>query len=203
MAAFPAQHTLKYIIPLLNDPIKIVRLEAARIISIIPKENMDKEQEKLLAPSIEEYRQSLLFVSERPETQLALAQLYQSEGQPDKAEAFKMLENGIETTNNAVLYYSLGLWYVRHKDLDKGLKNLQLAAEMEPDNARYQYVYAVAVGEKDVKKAIAILQSSLQKHSGHLDTLTALVSYCKQAGDQFNADKYSRKIDNLMTYKVK
>jgi hypothetical protein len=114
-----------------------------------------------------------------------------------------MLENGIAITKDAVLYHSLGLWYVRQKELGKGLKNLKIAAEMVPDNARYQYVYAVAVGDKDINKAIAILKLSLQKHSGHLDSLMALVRYYKQSGDQFNADRYRRKIDNMMTYKIK
>lgn len=235
LAAFPTQHTIKYIYPKLNDPVKIVRLEAARIVSSIAKGDMAKQQQESLEQNIEEYRQSLLFVSERPEAQLALAQIYQNQGkikqaekalkealklqqhyvpsyinyatflqqQGREAEAYDMLKNGIKITNDAILYHSLGLWYVRQKETDKGLKYIQKAAEMAPDNARYQYVYAVAVSSTDVKKAIAILERSLQKHSGHLDTLMALVSYYQQTGDQFNADRYRRKIDGMMTYKIK
>ena len=45
-------------------------------------------------------------------------------------------------------------------------------------------------------------QTSLQKHTGHVETLIALMNYYKQSGDQFNADKYRRKIAKVMTYKI-
>lgn len=194
---------------------------------------MQKEQKELLEKVTEEYRQSLLFVAERPEAQLALAQLYQSRGEIKQAEtalqealtlqdqyvpayvnyvsflqqqgreadAYELLQKGLKVTNGAALYHSLGLWYVRNREKDKGLKYLQQAAEMEADNPRYQYVYAVAVGDKHPEQAIRILQSSLQKHSGHRDTLAALVSYSQQLGDQVNVDKYRSKIDKVMRYK--
>ncbi len=233
LEAFPIQHSLKYIFPVLEDPVKTVRLEAARILLTIPQGTMQKEQKELLEKVTEEYRQSLLFVAERPEAQLALAQLYQSRGEIKQAEtalqealtlqdqyvpayvnyvsflqqqgreadAYELLQKGLKVTNGAALYHSLGLWYVRNREKDKGLKYLQQAAEMEADNPRYQYVYAVAVGDKHPEQAIRILQSSLQKHSGHRDTLAALVSYSQQLGDQVNVDKYRSKIDKVMRYK--
>jgi Tfp pilus assembly protein PilF len=233
LEAFPIQHSLKYIFPVLEDPVKTVRLEAARILLTIPQGTMQKEQKELLEKVTEEYRQSLLFVAERPEAQLALAQLYQSQGeikpaetalqealslqdqyvpayvnyvsflhqQGREAEAYELLQKGLKVTNAAALHHSLGLWYVRNREKDKGLEYLRQAAEMEPDNPRYQYVYAVAVGDKQPEQAIKILESSLQKHSGHLDTLAALMSYSQQLGDQVSVDIYRSKIDSVMSYK--
>jgi Tfp pilus assembly protein PilF len=233
LEAFPIQYSLKYIFPALEDPVKTVRLEAVRILLTIPQGAMQKEQKELLEKVTEEYLQSLLFVAERPEAQLALAQLYQSRGEIKQAEtalqealrlqdqyvpayvnyasflrqqgretdAYEILQKGIKVTNGAALYHSMGLWYVRNRGKDKGMEYLQQAAEMETDNPRYQYVYAVAVGDEHPEQAIKILQSSLQKHSGNLDTLTALVSYSQQLGDQLNVDKYRGKIDRVMSYK--
>ena len=82
LEAFPAEHTMAYIFPLLTDPVKIVRLEAARIVSAIGKDNMSEKHQEILEQAIEEYRQSLLFAADRPETQLALAQLYSNEAKP-------------------------------------------------------------------------------------------------------------------------
>ncbi|NOQ78296.1 MAG: hypothetical protein GQ546_02735 [Gammaproteobacteria bacterium] len=234
LSSFPIQHTLKSIFPKLEDPVKTVRLEAARILSALPEGNMGKQQKQILDKAIEEYRQSLLFISERPEAQLSLAQLYQNwgkTGQAEKAfiealrlqkhsipayanyanfmqhqgretEAYELLQQGIKVTHAASLYHALGLWFVRSKDQQKALINLQKAADMETDNARYQYVYAVAMAAKNPQQAIEILETSLQKHSGDVATLAALMNYYKQSGDQFNADKYRRKIEKVMTYKI-
>lgn len=51
--------------------------------------------------------------------------------------------------------------------LEKGLKRL-------PDDARYQYVYAVALAGTDTPAAIRVLEASLKRHSGDVDTLTTL-----------------------------
>lgn len=233
LESFPLQHSLTYIFAALTDPVRTVRMEAARILSALPQGEMQQQQLELLDNVTEEYRQSLLYVAERPEAQLALAQLYQNQGELKQAEAalrealvlqdqyvpayvnyanflqqqgretdaFAILQQGLKITNGAALYHALGLWYVRNKEIDRGVQYLQQAAEMDLDNPRYQYVYAVAVAEKDTEQAIRILQASLQKHSGHLETLAALVSYSERTGKQVNAEKYRSKINDVMSYK--
>jgi len=232
LQSFPLQHTVAQIFPLLNDPVKTVRLEVARILAAVPSGAMEKQQADLLAKVIEEYRQSLLFSADRPESQVALAQLYSQQGLGTKAEAafkqalvlqpkfvpayinyadflqqnhqeteaFKLLQRGLKATDDAVIYHALGLWYVRHQDKAKGMEKLQQAAQMDLDNARYQYVYAVALGEKNPKQAIIILEASLLQHSGHIETLGALASYYHQLGDEFNASRYQKKAQAVMQY---
>jgi len=232
LQSFPLQHTVAQIFPLLNDPVKTVRLEAVRTLAAVPSGAMEKQQADLLAKVIEEYRQSLLFSADRPESQVALAQLYSQQGQGAKTEAafkqalvlqpkfipiyinyadflqqnhrekeaFKLLKRGLKVTDDAVIYHALGLWYVRHQNKAKGMEKLQQAAQKDLDNARYQYVYAVALGEKQPKQAIAVLESSLQRHSGHIETLSALASYYHQLGDEFNASRYQKKAQAVMQY---
>jgi tetratricopeptide (TPR) repeat protein len=90
LQGFPLQHTVAQIFPLLRDPVKMVRLEAARILAAVPKGALPKSQADLIAQVTEEYRQSLLFNAERPAAQLSLAQLYSNQGKRDNAEtAFK------------------------------------------------------------------------------------------------------------------
>ncbi len=233
---FPIKYTLKQIFPMLKDPIKIVRMEAARILSAVPSGTMESTQKNLLNEVTEEYRQSLLFTSERAESQVILAQLYSQLGQLNKAErsfekaliiqsqyvptyvnyatflqhqgkedeSYEILEKGLKQTQSAAIYHSLGLWYVRNKQIEgaseKMLDFLRIAAKKEPDNARYQYVYAVAIGDKEPNKAIEILLSSLNKHSGNLETLSALSSYYKTIKDEKNALKYYKKIETIRNY---
>ncbi len=229
---FPLQHTVAQVFPLLNDPVKIVRLEAVQLLIAVPRGSMAKEQAALLDKVIEEYQQSLLFSADRPEAQVALAQLYSQQNLMTQAEAaFKQalvlqsqyipayinyadflqrqqrehealdtLQLGLKLTNDANLYHALGLWYVRNNDKVQGINSLQKAAKLAKNNARFQYVYAVAVGEKQPRNAITILESSLIKHSGHLETLSALASYYHQLGDAFNANRYQQKMKKVMSY---
>ncbi len=234
LQGFPLQHTVAQIFPLLNDPVKLVRMEAANILAAVPRGSLKKEQSDLVNKVTEEYRQSLLFNADRPESQLALARLYRQQGLLTRAEsaykqalvlqpkyvpayinyanflqqqnkepaAFAILQKGLNEIKNAALYHSLGLWYIRNKDKNKGVGFLQKAAEMDLDNSRYLYVYAVAIAETQAEKAIKLLEVSLKKYSGNLDILMALASYNKQLGNESAALKYRKKADSVMQYKV-
>ncbi|NOR79604.1 MAG: ammonia-forming cytochrome c nitrite reductase subunit c552, partial [Methyloprofundus sp.] len=232
LQAFPLQHTIAEIYAALNDPVKIVRIAAAQVLAAIPRGSLEKEQQELIGKVTEEYRQSLLFVAERPEAQLSLAQLYGQLGQFEKAEvafkealilqsqyipayvnyanflqqqkkeqaAFAILQQGLKVNKDAALYHALGLWYVRNKDKEQGIKALQTAAELEPGTVTYQYVYAIAVSEKQPEQAIKILETALQKHTGNIELLTALSSYYHQLGNEANAVKYRNKAESVMRY---
>ncbi|RLA25834.1 MAG: hypothetical protein DRQ62_01395 [Gammaproteobacteria bacterium] len=230
---FPLQHAIAQIYAALNDPVKIVRIEAARVLAAVPRGTLEKEQQQLIDKVTEEYRQSLLFAADRPEAQLSLAQLYRQLGQFDKSEAafkqalilqpqfipgyinyanylqqqgqeqaaFAILQQGLKIHQDAALYHSLGLWYVRHKDKEKGLAALQKAAELDPETVNYQYVYAVAVAETQPKQAIKILQSALKKYSGNIEILMALASYYNQLGNEAKSIQYRKQAEKVMQYK--
>lgn len=90
LQAFPLNQTIAQIYAALSDPVKIVRIEAANILAAVPRGSLEKPQRELIDKVTEEYRQSLLFIAERPETQLSLAQLYSQLGHRKLAEqAFK------------------------------------------------------------------------------------------------------------------
>ena len=233
LQAFPLEHTIAQIYAALNDPVKIVRIEAAQILAAVPRGSLKKEQQVLIDKVTEEYRQSLLFVAERPEAQLSLAELYRQLGQFAKAEtafkealilqpqyipasinyanflqqqkkepaAFAILQQGLKLNKDAALYHALGLWYVRNNDKEQGIKTLQTAAELEPETATFQYVYAVAMSEKQPEKAIKILETALQKHTGNIQILMALSGYYQQLGDVENSTQYRHKAESVMQYK--
>ena len=230
LQAFPIQHTVARIYPLLNDPVKIVRLEAARILAAVPKGSLSADQEKLIDKVTEEYRQTLLFSADRPEAQVSLAQLYRLQGRVIKAErafnkalllqpkyipayvnyanylqqqgneqsAYNLLQQGLKQVDAAALHQSLGFWYIRNKQKDNGMIELRTARQLAPDNVNYQYVYAVAVGEKQPKKAIKLLTETLKQHSGNIQVLMALASYHQQLGNKSADFKYRHKIDKVM-----
>jgi Flp pilus assembly protein TadD len=75
---------------------------------------------------------------------------------------------------------------------------LRRAAELEPDRARYAYVYAVALnsaGRRD--DAIAALKEAAAKHPGDRDVLLALVTFNRDSGDIAAAVGYGEQLMRL------
>lgn len=232
LETFPMQMRTQPTLTALSDTAKIVRIEAARQLSALPQEEMDQATRRTLNKGISEYKESLIYNSDRAESQVALAGLYANMGERGKAieayeealrmqpklvpaiinyaqfyqnsddiKSLKILEQGLKhLPNEATLYYAKGLWEIRHKHPDKALLLLEKAATMEPKNGQFQYVYAVAVGEKDPKKAIDILKKSLHYHSGDIQALYGVAFYCNQTGQTQEGQKYQERADKLAKF---
>jgi predicted CXXCH cytochrome family protein len=112
-----------------------------------------------------------------------LADLYRQVGRDANAES--VLRKAIEASpKDAGLHHALGLALVRLKRQDEALAELARAAELEPDRARYAYVYAVALDSGGRRgDAIQALKDNLARHPGDRDTLSALISFNRDAGD--------------------
>jgi Flp pilus assembly protein TadD len=66
---------------------------------------------------------------------------------------------------------------------------------MEPGNARYSYVYGVALhaaGRKD--EALVVLKESVARHPNDRDALLALVNFNRDAGDLAAALAYAKQL---------
>ena len=96
---------------------------------------------------------------------------------------------------NAGLHHALGLALTRLKRREESLGELRRAAELDPDRTRYAYVYAVGLHSAgQVDDAMAVLKASLARHPGDRDTLLALVSYSRDAGDFGTALDYAEQL---------
>jgi Tfp pilus assembly protein PilF len=84
--SFPLQLRLNESFKMLEDRSKIVRMEAARQLASYPIDQLNKKYQTILQKALDEYEKILLFSSDRPESQVALAMLYQSYHHLDKAE---------------------------------------------------------------------------------------------------------------------
>jgi predicted Zn-dependent protease len=112
-----------------------------------------------------------------------------------------VLEKGLKRLPDAAaLHHALGLWYVRAKMPAKALASLEKAAGLAPDDARYQYVYAVALAGTDTAAAIRVLEASLKRHSGDIDTLAALAYYHAQLGHTMQANLYRQRAERLQRF---
>ena len=227
----PAEHRVRMVFPMLNDPVRLVRAEAARILADIPLGNLPQQQKALLENGINEYIEIQLSNAERAEAQSNLGGLYIALGDYDEAQAalrkaielnrffipayvnladlYRGLndEAGAEETlrhalqvvpDSAVVRHVLGLSLYRQQRNAEGVGELRLAAELEPENIRYVYVYAVALNSTgDPKQAIMILEQANAAFPENVDVLQALVSFHRDIGNHAAAKKYADVLQNI------
>jgi Flp pilus assembly protein TadD len=100
--------------------------------------------------------------------------------------------------DNADVRHSLGLFLVRQHDYAGALDMLRRATELAPDNARYAYVYAVALNSNGAPaEAMALLERGHQQHPTDRDILMALVSIARDTGDFAVALRHARALAAL------
>jgi len=126
-----------------------------------------------------------------------LADLYRAQNRDEEGE--RILKDAISRSpNDASLEHALGLLMVRQKRSAPGLDLLAAAAHSEPGNARYVYVYAVALnGAGQTRAAIETLERSIKAHPYDRDSLAALVNFLEQSGDPAKALTYAQRLDEL------
>jgi tetratricopeptide (TPR) repeat protein len=221
----------KTLAPLLSDPVRAVRIEAAEVQAGLTADNMPAGVAAAFTRATDEYIGAQELNADRPEAHLNLGLLYAKENHFDKAEAElktalsldpsfapaavnladlyraqnrdeegeRVLKNGLgRSPNDASLEHALGLLMVRQKRGAEGLGLLGAAARGEPGNARYVYVYAIALNDAgQTKAAIEALESSIKAHPYDRDSLAALVSFVEQSGDSAKAVTYAQQLDEL------
>jgi Flp pilus assembly protein TadD len=144
-----------------------------------------------------EYKAALRLSSQYAPAAINLADLYRQLGRENEGET--VLQNALKgTPQDAGLHHALGLTLIRLKQLNEALAQLQTAAELEPDRARYPYVYAVALDSAGRRAdAIAVLKGSLARNPGDHDTSIALINFAREGGDVATALEYAEQLSRF------
>ena len=145
-----------------------------------------------------EYKAALRLNAQFAPAAINLADLYRQLGRDSEGES--VLRTAIAASpRDAGLHHVLGLALTRLKRPEEALAELQRAAELEPERARYAYVYAVALNSAGRgAEAIAVLKASLARHPGDRDTLQALMTFCRDAGDLAGALDYAEQLARML-----
>jgi predicted CXXCH cytochrome family protein len=142
--------------PLVWDELRMLRIEAARLMAAYPRDQFKPEQIEVLDKVLQEYVRSQEFSAERPESQLNLAGLYTDMKQYDKAEAafrqsLKLQPQFIPAyVNFAQMLSTRGREQEAGNLLNAGIRKL-------PDNATLHHVLGLSLVRQ--KKLEAALQS--------------------------------------------
>jgi tetratricopeptide (TPR) repeat protein len=217
--------------PLLDDPVRVVRMEAARLLAGGPRDRLTEAQRAALDRAYAEYVAAERFNADRPESHMNLALLYAAQGR--LAEAEGELRSALELDprfvpaavnladvyraagrdpegervlrdmlaadpRSAAAHHALGLLLVRARRQADALRELETAARLAPDRARYIYVYAVGLdGAGRRRPAIEVLERSLLRHPYDRDTLSALIAFTRESGEPRRALDYARRLAAL------
>jgi Flp pilus assembly protein TadD len=126
-----------------------------------------------------------------------LADLYRQLGRESEGEHVLRTVVAAAPEDGGV-HHALGLTLVRLKRLEEALGEFRAAAQLAPEQARYAYVYAVALNSAGRgSEAIQVLQDSLARHADDRDTLLALISFNRQGGDIPAAFAYARQLASI------
>ena len=123
-----------------------------------------------------------------------LADLYRTLGR--EADAELLLRQTISIDPRAAApRHSLGLALVRAKRYDEALESFKKAVELDPGQARYAYVYAVALKSRGHPvEARTVLEQALQTNPSDVQLLTALLQGALKARDVRQALPYAERL---------
>ena len=216
------------VFPLLDDPVRAVRLEATRVLMDIPVAQLSQQQNDKLYQALQAYAASLQVNADRPEAMTQLGFYYSVQGrfreaeeaykkaieldqrfsaayvnladlyarQNDEQQALAILKQGLKVLpEDPDLQHALGLSLVRARRYEEAMPALAKAAKLAPENARYPYVYAIALQSTgNTKHAITTLEQALQQHPHDRQVMEALVSFYRETGEMDKAGKLAEKL---------
>jgi Flp pilus assembly protein TadD len=147
--------------------------------------------------AVAELREALALDPSSVEARVNLAEVYRAQGDDAAAEA--VLRDGIaRSPRAAALHHALGLSHVRQKRGAEGLKELAEAAKLAPDDARFAYVYAVALNDSGKKAdALRVLSAARKSRPYDRDLLFGLAHYSAAAGQREAAAGYAKELAEL------
>lgn len=142
----PAVRRIALAVPLLRDPVRAVRIQAARVLAPVPMNLFTSDQKADLDSALVEYRQGLLAVADMPSTHLNLGVLETDLGRVDLAEqayrkALSMDPYFIPARQNlATIYNRMG----RNADAERELRE---GIRQAPDNGELHYSLGLLLAE--------------------------------------------------------
>jgi tetratricopeptide (TPR) repeat protein len=143
----PAERRLASAAPLLNDPSRAVRVEAARVLASVSANLFDATQWQAFEAALEEYREAQLAQADLPPARLNLAVLHERLGKPALAEreyqtALRFNPGFLPARFNlANLYNRLGRNADAEAVLREGLRHA-------PDEGELHYSLALLLAEE-------------------------------------------------------
>ena len=179
----PLKYRLSVATPYLDDPVRAVRIEAARVLAGMPA-LVFGEQQASFEKALQEYKSLQLSLTDTPEAHLNLGVMYTDQKQLEKAEqeykqAIRLAPEFIPAKINlANLYNRMG----RNHDAEE---QFRAALEQAPDMGELYYSFGLLLGEEKrytesaalLEKAADLLPGRVRVRYNHALVLMQLKRY--------------------------
>jgi len=143
------------------------------------------------------YRTAMALQPQFAPAYVNLADLLRATGRD--AEGEQVLRDGLGVVpppGRPPLQHALGLQLVRAKRYGDAMVWLRLAAEGDAEDARYAFVYGVALHDTgQAAEGRRILERAARRHPGNTDILGALVAFSQEAGDAAAARRWAAALE--------
>lgn len=144
--------------PMLEDPVRVVRIETASVLAGIPAGDLSAEQRALLDKALQEYVEAQQANAERPEAQTNLGNLYAAQGDANRATTFYNAAIELEPTHMPAYVNMADLYRTQGKDAEAE-KILRKASNISPNNAAVHHALGLTlIRQKRVDAAIEELR---------------------------------------------
>jgi tetratricopeptide (TPR) repeat protein len=163
LPSLEAQAFRKALQPMLFDPVKAVRMQAAFRLSAFPRRQIEAKYQKAYNKALKEYREAMLYMGDFAGSRHNLGILYANQGQVDNAIA--SYEEAIRIDN---LFFpariNLALLYNQKGENDKAEEMLKITLEAEPDFAEgYYYLGLLKAEKKEYAEALKYLEEAARR----------------------------------------
>jgi len=191
----PAGARAKYSGRLLDDPMRSVRIAAARQVLDVSTENLSESDRAIVNAAIEEYQASLSAQADFPEVQLNLSRFAQRLGNR------RMVEQSLRAAialdpKLAEAWFRLAQLDVEARRFDRARQNLEQGISEVPDSgALYQLLGRVLVQLDDEDAALHAFENAVKKIPAELDVRVEYVSLLTKLGKHRQAFESLAQVD--------
>ncbi len=154
------EQRVELVAPLLNDPVKGVRIEAAIALTVVPPNQLDERWHKSFDKALTEYKKTALYSADFAASRLNLGSLHSYLDQDDTA-----VEHFIKATEIDRDFYTartnLAVLYSRQDKNDLAEQQLRKALKINPDLPDVRYSLGLLLSEqKQYEEAVKYLQEA-------------------------------------------
>ena len=150
------------LVPLLRDPTRLVRMDAARAIAGEAEQNLSADDRALLEKALAEYVEAQLFNAERPESQVNLGALYRDRGKMDEAQTAFAKSIEIDPTFTPA---AISLADLKRSERDEGAAEavLRQSLEANPHSGALWHALGLSlIRQKHLPDAMAALAKAVE-----------------------------------------
>src|SRR5271157_4146333 len=198
----PPQDRVRLAAPLLTDPIRSVRNEAARLLAGTPPDLLKDTQKAALDRAISELTASEMVSAERPESHMNLALLYAQIGRTTDAETELKTALRLDPDFVPAMVNLADLYRTQQRD-DEGQQWLEKAIAVAPNAAEPIYALGLLkIRQKQYPEALrllamAVLQQAHQRRPADRQVLEGLIAFERDKGDLPSAIMYAQQLVQL------